>query len=55
MKTDKAIEEIRKVRHEISKEFEHDTKKLIDHYKDFELKYKKRLYKSKKHSLRTSK
>ena len=45
MKKDIAIEEIRNVRHKISKEFKHNTKALINHYKQLEKKYKKRILK----------
>ena len=32
MKTDPAIDEIRKVRHEISVEFEHDAARMVAYY-----------------------
>ena len=43
MKLDPAIAEIRKVRHEISKEFDHNTKALLDHYKEMETEFGDRL------------
>jgi hypothetical protein len=48
MKPDEAIQEIRKVRHEISKRYNHNTKALLDHYKKLEKKYKKRMIEMKK-------
>ncbi|HEV7644589.1 MAG TPA: hypothetical protein VGO50_11645 [Pyrinomonadaceae bacterium] len=45
MKSDKAIEEIRKVRKEISAEFDNDPKKLIEHYIELQDQYKERLIK----------
>jgi hypothetical protein len=43
MSSDEAIEEIRKVRQEISEEYGHDTKSLLDHYKELEQKFKDRI------------
>jgi hypothetical protein len=43
VKDDPAIEQIREVRHRISAEFGHDTKRLIDHYRELEKKYADRL------------
>ena len=43
MKLDPAIAEIRKVRHEISREFNHDTKAILDHYKELEAEFEDRL------------
>ncbi|MHC4442159.1 MAG: hypothetical protein ACYTF1_05040 [Planctomycetota bacterium] len=43
MKSDPAIEAIRKTRHEISERFGHDTKALIDHYKKMQENYADRL------------
>lgn len=43
IKDDPAIEQIREVRHRISAEFGHDTKRLIDHYRELEKKYADRL------------
>jgi hypothetical protein len=45
MKSDKTIEEIRRVRKEISAEFDHDPKKLIEHYIELQEQYKERLVK----------
>jgi len=45
IKDDPAIEQIRDVRHRISAEFGHDTKRLIDHYRELEKKYADRLIK----------
>jgi len=47
MKTeeDVAMKWIRDVRHKISAEFDHDTKKLGDHYRELEKKYADRLVK----------
>jgi hypothetical protein len=45
MKSDKAIEEIRETRKEISAEYDHDAKKLVDHYSELQKKYEKRLQK----------
>jgi hypothetical protein len=41
MKTDPTIDRIRKIRHEISKEYEHDPKKLIKYYIKHQQKHKK--------------
>ncbi len=43
---DKAIEEIRKVRREISKQSNHDIKRLVKHYQELEKKHKDRLLKN---------
>ena len=43
MKKDAAIEEIRAVRHKISKRFGHDTRALLDHYREMEKNYKQRM------------
>ncbi len=43
MKSDEAIAEIREVRQRISEEHGHDTKALLDHYRELEKKYKDRL------------
>ncbi|MBM3335635.1 hypothetical protein FJY63_13330 [Candidatus Sumerlaeota bacterium] len=43
MKKDKAIEDIRKTRRKISRQFGHDTKALIAHYKELQKKYADRL------------
>ena len=44
MLINKAIEEIRKTRHEISAKYHHDTKELLGHYKQLESKYSDRIY-----------
>jgi len=43
MKQDIAIKEIRRVRHKISEKYGHDTKALLDHYKELESKYSSRM------------
>ena len=43
MNKDEVIEEIRDIRHKISVEYNHNTKKLLDHYKELEKRYKDRL------------
>jgi hypothetical protein len=43
MKKDIAIEEIREVRHRISERFGHDTKALLDHYRELEKKHPERM------------
>ena len=43
MKSDKAIEEVRAVRRQISAEYGHDTKALLDHYKGLEKHYQDRI------------
>ena len=40
---DPGIDWIREVRHKISAEFGHDTKRLIEHYRELEKKYADRL------------
>jgi len=45
MRSDKAIEEIRQSRKEISAEFDNDAKKLVAHYTELQKKYEKRLIK----------
>lgn len=40
---DPGIDWIRKVRHEISAEFDHDSKKLVEHYRNLEAKYAARI------------
>lgn len=44
MLIDKAIEEIRKTRHDISEKYHHSTKELLKHYKELESKYSDRIY-----------
>ena len=48
MLTNKAIDEIRKTRHEISEKYHHNTKELIDHYQELEKKYSDRIYNNSK-------
>lgn len=43
MAINKAIEEIRKIRHEISSKYHHNTKDLLEHYKQLESKYSDRI------------
>ncbi len=40
---DPVIDEVRRVRHEISARFGHDTKALMDHYRELERKYADRI------------
>jgi hypothetical protein len=40
---DAAIDRVREVRHRISAKFDHDTKRLIDHYIEMQKKYADRL------------
>jgi hypothetical protein len=42
MYKDESIEEVRNTRHQISAEYGHNTKRLLDHYKELEKKYKDR-------------
>ena len=42
-KEDPGIAWIREVRHKISAEFDHDTKKLAEHYRELEKKYADRI------------
>jgi hypothetical protein len=43
VKKDIAIEEIREARHRISKRFGHDTKALLDHYREMEKQHPERM------------
>ena len=43
MKKDIAIDEIRAVRHRISERFGHNTKALLDYYREMEKRYKNRI------------
>ncbi|MFW6162770.1 MAG: hypothetical protein ACODAJ_08350 [Planctomycetota bacterium] len=43
MKPDPAIEEIRAVRHRISAEHGHDTRRLVKHYQEMEKQYADRM------------
>lgn len=40
---DKAIQEIRSIRHRISEEFGHDPQKYIDYLKNQDVKYKRQI------------
>lgn len=48
MKIDEAIQEIRNTRHKISEEHGHDTKALLDYYKELEKEYADRILPRKK-------
>jgi hypothetical protein len=54
MKRDLAIEEIRKVRHRISSEFDHNIKAILDYYKSLEANYKDRIYSKAQYRLKKS-
>ncbi len=43
----KTIEEIRRTRHQISAKYHHDTRELLEHYKQLERKYSDRIYSKK--------
>jgi hypothetical protein len=43
MKQDIAIDEIREVRHRISEKFGHDTKALLEYYRELEKRHKDRM------------
>ena len=45
MKPDPVIERIRAVRREISKDFNHDPKALVAHYREMEERFKDRILK----------
>ncbi len=40
MKPDPTIDKIKKTRHEISKEFDHDPEKLVKYYMEYQKKYR---------------
>ena len=40
---DIAIDRVREVRHKISASFDHDTKRMIDHYMEYQKKFADRL------------
>lgn len=46
MKDDPAIQWIREVRHQISAEFDHDPRKLLEYYMELQKKYEDRLVKA---------
>ena len=43
MEDDPTIARIRKVRHEISARFDHDPKRIVEHYKKLQERHKDRL------------
>ena len=43
MKRDPVVDEVRAVRHRISERFGHDTKALMDHYRQLERQYSNRM------------
>jgi hypothetical protein len=43
MQDDPAITRVREVRHRISKQFDHDPKKLVEHYMRLQAQYRDRL------------
>jgi len=43
MRVDQTVERIRKIRHEISEQCEHDSKRLIEYYIKYQAKYRDRL------------
>ncbi|MDH3604999.1 MAG: hypothetical protein OEU26_35820 [Candidatus Tectomicrobia bacterium] len=43
MQDDPAIAKVREVRHRISKQFDHDPKKLVEHYMQLQERHKDRL------------
>ena len=50
---DPTIDRIRQARHEISREFDHDPRKLVDHYIELQQQYEDRLLETpRKKSLR---
>lgn len=52
MKTDPAVDRIRKVRHAISVRCDHDPRKLVAYYMKYQEKYKERLMMSPKNLIR---
>ena len=42
-KTDRGIEHIRQVRHQISAEYKHDPKRLVEHYEKLQERYSSRV------------
>lgn len=42
MRSDQTVERIRKIRHEISEQCDHDSKKLIEYYIKYQEKHKDR-------------
>jgi len=45
MRTDPTIDRIRKIRHEISEECNHDTRKIVEYYMKYQQNYADRLIK----------
>ena len=43
MKTDPTIDAIREVRHQISASFDHDPRKLVEHYRHLQEKHRERV------------
>ena len=54
MRPDPAIDEIRTVRHRISEEFGHDTRALLDHYRELEKLHSERILRPHTSDLRES-
>jgi hypothetical protein len=48
MKEDKAIEQIREVRHQISEECGHDPRRMVEYYKELQKQHEERLYRVEK-------
>lgn len=46
MQPDPTVERIRQIRHEISKQCDHDPKKLVEYYKKYQTKFSERLIKN---------
>lgn len=42
-KTEDPIDQIRRVRHEISAKFDHDPRKLVEHYMELQKRHQERL------------
>lgn len=42
-KTEGPIDQIRRVRHEISEKFDHDPRKLVEHYMELQKRHEERL------------
>ncbi len=45
MQDDPAVERVREVRHQISQQFDHDPKKLVEYYMRLQERHKERLLK----------
>lgn len=48
MRPDPVIDEIRRIRHQISAEHDHDPRKLVEHYMKLQEQYRDRLIHSRK-------